>query len=368
MRERFKELGAKLIHGDFLLWEPHQRFDLILGNPPYGIPSMSEHYSLRVEQSRKRQYRRLFRTWFGKYNIYGAFIEKAVTLLKKGGQLLYVVPASFLVLQEYKRLRAFLAYSGRCEIVYVGNHVFKPYADVSVVILSLTKGVDAGKLTLFEWDGDKTVTVHLTADWKGEPVTFKTSLTELLDSCCERTLSDVFQIRISPRTPEVQRNPFVVKSERCPNRGYLPILNGRNLNCGKIVYSLKSGYWIRRENIRSLRHFMGIPHLVVGLGFRNNGRLAAAYDAKCYPWMGDVYHLLPRHNALATSPYPPSDFIVKFLTSPLMAQYVKDKFKSISYHLSIVQIGMLPLPSPKTLQIIRRELSESGLERLVKTL
>ncbi|MCM8768394.1 MAG: hypothetical protein NC911_01740 [Candidatus Omnitrophica bacterium] len=69
-------------------------------------------------------------------------------------------------------------------------------------------------------------------------------------------------------------------------------MNGKNLKCNKIIYENFTGYWIGKSEIKKFRGCFEIPHIVVGLGFRENGRVAAAYDEKCYPWMGDVYHLL----------------------------------------------------------------------------
>ncbi|MFN7100818.1 MAG: TaqI-like C-terminal specificity domain-containing protein [Flavobacterium sp.] len=62
--------------------------------------------------------------------------------------------------------------------------------------------------------------------------------------------------------------------------------------CNEIIYENITGYWIKRSEIKKLRDYFGLPHIVVGLGFRRDGRVAAAYDEKCYPWMGDVYHLI----------------------------------------------------------------------------
>jgi len=45
----------------------------------------------------------------------------------------------------------------------------------------------------------------------------------------------------------------------------------------------------RKSNIKKLTQIFNTPHIVVGHGFRENGKVGAAYDNKCYPWMGDVY-------------------------------------------------------------------------------
>ena len=128
-----------IINDDYLLWDTREHFDVILGNPPYGIPSLSEHYTIRVDNNTKNKYKKIYETWYGKYNVYGAFIEKSIKLLKKEGQLIFIVPATFMILDEFKKLRNFIAKQGKTEIIYMGNEVFKPDADVTTVILRFVK-------------------------------------------------------------------------------------------------------------------------------------------------------------------------------------------------------------------------------------
>jgi len=49
--------------------------------------------------------------------MYGAFIEKSVNLLKDGGQLIFIVPSTFMILDEYRKLRTFLASAGETTII-----------------------------------------------------------------------------------------------------------------------------------------------------------------------------------------------------------------------------------------------------------
>jgi len=79
-----KPQRIEIVKSDFLLFDPGYQFDLIIGNPPYGIPSLSDHYTIKVDPDTKKNYKALFSTWFGKYNVYGAFVEKSVRLLKEG--------------------------------------------------------------------------------------------------------------------------------------------------------------------------------------------------------------------------------------------------------------------------------------------
>ncbi|MCM8768393.1 MAG: N-6 DNA methylase [Candidatus Omnitrophica bacterium] len=202
--------NIELIKEDFLLWEPETSFDLVIGNPPYGIPSLSEHYTIKVDPNTKERYKNLYETWYGKYNVYGAFIEKSIKLLKTRGQLIFVVPSTFMILDEFAKLRAFLSQNGGTAIIYLGSDVFKPEADVSVVLLNFLKSDEfASRLELLEYKENKINTIKTNSKWQGEVITFETDYTLILESNCSHKLADIYEIRISPRTIEVKNNPNI---------------------------------------------------------------------------------------------------------------------------------------------------------------
>lgn len=340
--------NIKLITADYLLWHPRLTFDLVIGNPPYGIPSLSEHYTLRIDPATKEKYKNTLETWYGKYNLYGAFIEKSIKLLRPEGQLIFIVPATFMILDEFKKLRAFLSRNGRTTLIYLGPDVFKPEADVASVVLDFYKSSKhTSSLKLLECRDNRIYPIKVNHRWQGEVVKFETDYTRTLDSTCSYLLGDIFEIRISPRTPEIRSSSYVIKEKLRDTNGYLPLLNGRNLKCNKIIYDNLAGYWIKKAELKKLRGYFGVPHIVVGLGFRESGKVAAAYDEKCYPWMGDIYHLL-RKDDLFSGSFDLSDLeILEYLNSDYLKKYVKDVYREITYHLSITQLKNFPLPSKK---------------------
>jgi len=342
----------KLIHSDYLLWDSDMLFDLIIGNPPYGIPSHSDHYAIKIEPKTKEKYKRLYETWYGKYNVYGAFIEKSVKLLKVGGQLIFIVPATFMILDEFKKLRAFLAREGGTAMIYLGPDVFKPEADVACLILNFFKSHELShRMELFEYHRGELKLITPNPSWQGEVITFQTGYTRKLDDICGYRLKDIYEVRISPRTPEIRNNHQIIKSPLPPSEEFLPLLNGRNLKRTKVIYENFTGYWIRRELVKKLRDFFGVPHIVVGLGFREGGKVAAAYDCKGYPWMGDVYHLIPRANLFLYN--LEDEMVIEYLNSEELSRYVRETYREITYHLSITQLENLPLPSEDEWQMIR---------------
>ncbi|MBT9130765.1 MAG: Modification methylase TaqI [candidate division WS2 bacterium] len=347
--------NIEIIEDDYLLWQPRSSFDLVIGNPPYGIPSISEHYTIKIDPVTKERYKSQYETWHGKYNVYGAFIEKSVKLLKAEGQLIFIVPATFMILDEFKKLRTFLAKNGGTAIIYLGPDVFKPEADVSSVVLNFIKSDKfTSRLELLEYRDSKISTIKVIPHWKGEVVTFETNFIRMMESICSFLLGDIYEIRISPRTPEIKNSPYITKEITSQENSYLPLLNGRNLKCSEIIYKNLTGYWIKKVDMKNLRGYYSIPHIVVGLGFRGNGRVGAAYDERCYPWMGDVYHLL-RKSDLFSREFDLSNLdILEYLNSDYVRKYVKDVYREITYHLSITQLKNLPLPNKKEWENIKK--------------
>ncbi len=348
-----------IVHHDYLLWETKERFDAIIGNPPYGIPSLSEHYTIRVDNETKKRYKQIYETWYGKYNVYGAFIEKSIKLLKENGQLIFIVPATFMILDEFKKLRSFLAVQGKTEIIYMGNDVFKPEADVTTVILRFIKSKsEKNKLVLYDYINGNLKIITKNNRWSGDIILFSTEFSKMVDEICSFKLGDIYTIRISPRTPEIKHNRDVIKAGDIQNKkNLLPILNGRNLKIGKIIYKSLTGYWIEKEKKTSLRKFFDKPHIVVGLGFRGDGQVGAAYDYKAYPWMGDVYHLLRKYTLTNMQFDLTDEEVVEFLNSEIIKKYVKDVFRNITYHFNITQLKMLPLPTKEELRKLKEVLS-----------
>ena len=73
------------------------RFDLVVGNPPFG--------RMRLDAQVRDRYSR---SLYGHANLYGMFTELAVRLAKKDGIISYLTPASFLAGGYFKNLRSLL--------------------------------------------------------------------------------------------------------------------------------------------------------------------------------------------------------------------------------------------------------------------
>ncbi|MGB9776301.1 MAG: TaqI-like C-terminal specificity domain-containing protein [Anaerolineae bacterium] len=319
---------ATILDEDFLLWQPSESFDLIIGNPPYGIIGDASHYPIHVLKERKRLYKQRSPTWRGKFNIYGAFIEHAVRLLSPAGRLIFVVPATWLVLDDFVRLRQFLAREGRVEVYYMG----RPFLGRNVVAVVLV--VDRGEHGLNLYDGGRQsqVAVHKPI-YQGELIRFETAETLAF----EREgipLGELLDIYFAARSPEIRRHPAVTRE---PKEGLVPILTGRNLKAGWIDYeTCHSGFWMPLEAAPSLRFFYAFPHIVVG--HTKGARVVAARDKRCYPWR-EEFHLVPK------VPDLDEEALVKYLNSERVQRYVRTLYRDLVPHLTMTQLRRVPIPS-----------------------
>lgn len=321
-----------LVLSDFLLWEVRAEYDIVIGNPPYGIIGDKSHYPIHALNEKKPLYKKLTTTWFGKYNIYGAFIEKGLRVLKNGGKLVYIVPATFMILDDFKILRKFLSASGRVKVFYLGADIFGG-KNVSTCILVIDKGLKG--IEVYEvQELKRIVRFYEKTDYKGEIIRFETPETKAFEEGAI-ALGAVFSMHFAARSPEVRKHPLVSQKAET---GLVPVLTGRNLHPGWIDYGhCYSGLWMPKEAAPSLRRFYGFPHLVVG--HTKGGKVVAALDKDCYPWREEI-HLIPKVEGLDL------DAVAQYLNSEQVQEYMRRLYKNITPHITITQLRQLPIRIP----------------------
>ena len=94
-------------------------FDAVVGNPPYA-------YRKATEQDLREYYATTYSTAEGNFELYKFFVERAVSLLRKGGALGFIVSATFLVQPSFEKLRRLLVTRTTLEkLAPLGPSVFK---------------------------------------------------------------------------------------------------------------------------------------------------------------------------------------------------------------------------------------------------
>lgn len=93
-QERFPQVVTV---GDALKHDTMGKFDLVIGNPPYG--------RVKLDEKIRAQYAR---SLYGHANLYGLFTDLALRLVERRGVIAYLTPTSFLGGRYFKALRKIL--------------------------------------------------------------------------------------------------------------------------------------------------------------------------------------------------------------------------------------------------------------------
>ncbi len=106
----------EIVRRDFLMTS-RDRFDYIIGNPPYvSIYSFSE--------AEKAAYRAEYATARGRFDLYLLFFEQALRLLQPNGRLVFITPEKFLYVKTAEPLRRILARLALREVRLVDEETF----------------------------------------------------------------------------------------------------------------------------------------------------------------------------------------------------------------------------------------------------
>lgn len=316
---------------DFLLWETEQRFDIVLGNPPYGIIGNESHYPISALNAVKSQYKARSNTWRGKYNIYGAFIEQSIKLLKPNGQLCFVVPSTWLVLDDFILLRKFLSEQGEVHVHYLGK-AFASVSVVAVVLYFIKNGENENtRRAMYLYERERLLVKQ--DNYDGDLIVFEDDFTRDFEADKYTCIGDLFHIHFAARSPEVKKSPIVFSEEK---DGTTPLLTGRNLKSNSIDYETNyTGLYVLHHRARELRFFYGFPHIVVG--HTKGAKVVAAFDKRCYAWR-EEFHLVPKRPINERA-------VVAYLNSEPVQRYVATRYRDLIPHLTKTELSRLPIPT-----------------------
>lgn len=166
------EIAQKLVpeacveKADALIRECYEKFDFVIGNPPY--------YEFKPDVKLRRKIRGIIS---GRVNVYALFVWLGIKLLREGGFLAYVVSPSMNNGAFFAKLRRFIVGNTNIEYMAVldSPHLFEG-ALQSVMLLVLKKGPNEGDY-IFEKNG--VLIFSEKADYLNEVFKGKTTLYEL---------------------------------------------------------------------------------------------------------------------------------------------------------------------------------------------
>jgi hypothetical protein len=330
-------------------------YDIILGNPPYGI---------NFSQTEKNLYRQIYQAFDPEIESYILFIERSIQLLRDGGLMGFVVPSNLATNLRYQRIRNFILKNTKIlKIVNLDKNIFSKI-NVEPFIIFLQR-----------FDGFKKVKTH---EIYFENLKYKLKgKFEVLSRITEdqsKIYSNINQMFLpSPKTTisnileKIRRNSSFLKdfvnisrgielgfhspitSDKKQDSSFVPLIAGRSIQ--KFRISPKKRYIRFNSYNKSIfkDYALYVQHKLV---LRRIGHeLIAAFDQNNLFCLCDVYMLTLKPNQTQTIFY----YLEAILNSELMSFYLKNRFTSVKKIFPKIPIKFLkeiPIRATKNLSKI----------------
>ncbi len=137
MNEQDDEIRSSRYFDAEWMFDVHDGFDIVIGNPPYGA---------KMSEEEKIIYKKHYQWLFKRFDIYMVFFELGLKLCKN--VLCYITPDKWLSKSFGVKFRKYAMVPNMFQVVHLGNHVF----DEALVdaIISMFKVSGSKKLTLLK--------------------------------------------------------------------------------------------------------------------------------------------------------------------------------------------------------------------------
>lgn len=249
-----------------------QRFDAVVGNPPYftvsGDPAFRERFADVTS---------------GRLNIFSAFVRDGLGLLKDGGYLAFVIPPSMNNGAYFEKLREFIVERADIEMLSVLDSDLFPDANQMVMLLVLRKGANSGRYVFT----------------RGRQTIFSTDADYLTRSFVDRC--SLHELGYTVRTGSVVWNLHKADLADEPKRGYLPLVWSRNVGeRGRLElpkYEPGRGQYVRRQKVAALRGEAVVVNRITGKVQEGTIRAALVPDGVEFYAENHVNVVLPREGA-----------------------------------------------------------------------
>ncbi len=327
-------------------------FDIILGNPPYGIS---------FSHDEKILFRKLYQAFDPEIESYILFIERSIQLLRDKGLLGMIIPSNLLSNYHYQNIRQFLLQNVKIlKIINFDNQIF-PGIHVESCIIFLQRNMcqkerDNHKIQ-FERVGN-------TLDPPYLPLTKQTLIQRKIWNNPYELLLPTPGTRIKMILEKIQRNSIPLREIVQISRGielgftststrdnklnseFVPLIAGRSIRKYRLDQSIR---YIRfdKYNKSIFKDFNN--YLQPKLMLRRIGHeLIAVYDPNQHFCVCDVYMIILKPNR----PISELIYLEALLNSRLMSFYLMQRFTSVKTIFPKIPIRFLkdlPIKMPSNL-------------------
>ncbi len=370
--------------GDALSVSLQSKFDLVVGNPPYG--KVHDRLEDKILKAAGRA------NLGGHTNLYSLFLLRSLNWVKPGGGLVFLLPTSFVAGPYFAGLRQEVfsrAFVERIDLHEQRQNLFLgAVQDICLLMLRRREENDDGtaetshpyQLGYIDADGMRTRRGSGLARCEGEPWTLPVAqevrvfARRTVSSRCSEgkafTLSDYgYRLRVGKVVPTRERKHLHTKQRK----GYLPLLWASSIRPdGSFDFEaagrLKNALWYNPPNKDSVTYASTRPTVIVQRTSNRNQsrRLNAAMIPKRFR---DEYadgFVAENHviviEAMAGRPALPPSNLVKVLN----ASATNERFSAVSgtFSVSAKLLQRLALPDPASVRALESSRFEHGLREL----
>jgi type I restriction-modification system DNA methylase subunit len=354
--KNFHEQQELISHNYGNVLQINQKFDAILGNPPYGIKFSKEDKKLLSKEYEE--------TWFMKYDSFACFIHYGLNKLKENGRLGFIVPSTFLTIDTFRYLREFILKN--CKVISItdlGKGIFDQ-ATVSTVILVIEKCSDFSELEknrikfvdLSELKTKKEKEINLynnkyiaefsqLALWKNndkcqflfKPHNYINVLSKTV------ALNLICDIKIASRSTEFTNdssNHKLILSLKHKSNNSKCLLKGRNNK--KWVFDSNTNYtnlYVPNNELEKVKGGIYLKDKII-ISHTQGNSIVASLDSGQNPWTGDVFIL----TLLNSSTHYLLEYILGVINSEYMQILHKKLYRDTTPHLIKTAIENFPIP------------------------
>lgn len=339
-RKFHKYSSIEIRESDFLV-ETNEKFDFIVGNPPY----VSIGHLLIKE---KEGYRDRYTTARGRFDLYMLFFEQALRQLREGGRLVFITPEKYLYVDAAKPLRQLLASRRIKELSFVREDIFEGFVTYPLITVVDNK-IPAANTRVQLRDGSKRDALL------SEQSSWLANLSGSPQETAAQSLADIC-VRVSCGIATGADSVYVRGSKSIPAelaKFAYPTISGRQLVPGQaaeptdvmLVPYDRHGVLLGEDELGVLHDYFRDPEIYKRLlartctekkawySFHDNAPLSEVLRPKLickdiasrpHFWIDREGAILPRHSVYYVVPKDPAilDDLAAYLNSPVASTWL----------------------------------------------
>ena len=356
----------KLKKSNFLLDDNKEKFDYIIGNPPYKV---------NLDELTKAKLGDKYITAEGEKDLYTFFLEESLNRLESGGCLAMLTSHTWLVNHQCKKIREYIFDKSKVGAVYMLPARFFVFAPAVLPVVLITEKRllgDVYKVKVYTdyseqrgWDSEFSASSDEFVKGTGlrssiipndlRPIFEKMEKDSL-------TLGDICKIGVGiQESVKKEGTSSKYVTEKAVNPDYKPVLKGREIAPFKVCWNNKYIYFGSHLAYSGDENVYKSPKILYQ-NIRNEKlkiRLVAALDS------GGFY---PK-NSLSFIISKNGDYSLELITGLMNSLLVNSWFssKNHSFHITVTQVRKIPLPPVneqlfKRIEIISRKLKDLELD------